>query len=143
LEDVKMSEITTYVGRREVRDATMLGADPDRMTLQDGLGFDRRAAHVVLVDAKPEDVGGPEVRFARKALGLTQAELAELLDVYPTTVAHWEGTTGAIQRTTKLAIAELLEQAMRGPAWPPRAWYESREVPSERVLQVRKTGTDG
>lgn len=40
----------------------------------------------------------------RIALGLTQAQLAEILDVKPNTVARWERGLLAVPRTVELAM---------------------------------------
>lgn len=66
---------------------------------------ERRAALVVLSDiAAPS---GKVLRFARKALGLRQVDLARALDTNPETVSRWEADEH-IGRQTSLAVAHLL-----------------------------------
>jgi transcriptional regulator with XRE-family HTH domain len=45
-----------------------------------------------------------ELREKRIALGLTQAQLAEILDVKPNTVARWERGLLLVPRTVELAM---------------------------------------
>lgn len=49
-------------------------------------------------------MGGEELKEKRTALGLTQAQLAEILDVKPNTVARWERGLLAVPRTVELAM---------------------------------------
>jgi transcriptional regulator with XRE-family HTH domain len=50
---------------------------------------------------------GEELKEKRIALGLTQAQLAEILDVKPNTVARWERGLLAVPRTVELAMATV------------------------------------
>ena len=50
------------------------------------------------------------LRFARRAMGLRQKELAELLEVTESTVSKWENGEEPFRRTTQLAIAAIVEQ---------------------------------
>ena len=47
---------------------------------------------------------GDELKEKRLALGLTQAQLAEILDVKPNTVARWERGLLVVPRTVELAM---------------------------------------
>ena len=47
---------------------------------------------------------GEKLREKRIALGLTQSQLAEILDVKPNTVARWERGLLAVPRTVELAM---------------------------------------
>lgn len=47
---------------------------------------------------------GDELKERRTALGLTQAQLAEILDVKPNTVARWERGLLTVPRTVELAM---------------------------------------
>ncbi len=109
---------TTKVGRFTVTDGG-LGA-PTR-TLKDGTQvlsyeqvaeFERRAAITVLRDI--ELVQGEEFRFARKALDMSQPELAEYLGVAEETVSRWENGRETIKRTVQLALLGLLEVVNHG-----------------------------
>jgi transcriptional regulator with XRE-family HTH domain len=77
------------------------------------------------------EIGGAEFKFARKALGVTQPELAELLGINAFTVSHYETGDYPITRQTALAMVAVLQQALQGPEWPPKAWFETRKEPSK------------
>lgn len=47
---------------------------------------------------------GDKLREKRIALGLTQTQLAEILDVKPNTVARWERGLLSVPRTVELAM---------------------------------------
>ncbi|MBA2733851.1 MAG: helix-turn-helix domain-containing protein [Acidobacteria bacterium] len=47
------------------------------------------------------------MRDKRIALGLTQAQLADILDVKPNTVARWERGLLAVPRTVELAMETI------------------------------------
>lgn len=47
---------------------------------------------------------GEKLKEKRMALGLTQAQLAEILDVKPNTVARWERGLLSVPRTVVLAM---------------------------------------
>ena len=49
-------------------------------------------------------MSGDELKERRNALGMTQAELAKILDVKPNTVARWENGVLAVPQTVALAI---------------------------------------
>jgi DNA-binding transcriptional regulator YiaG len=120
----------TRVGRFRVRDRS---CNPSR-ALPDGTpllsarqlsALERRAARTVLQQA--ELVTGAELKFARKALGLRQTELAEQLGVAPETVSRWENGTESFKRAVQLAILALLHQIDRRGELPvPRHDRESR-----------------
>lgn len=71
--------------------------------------YERRAAVVVLSEVA--DVGGAEIKFARKALGLTQARLAALLEVAPETVSRWETGAETMSRVSRLALLAVVRDA--------------------------------
>jgi DNA-binding XRE family transcriptional regulator len=99
---------TTKVGRYTVRNRCNM------VTLSDGtpgltyeeLGrLESRAAKIVL--SKVQRVGGQEVRFARKALGLTKAELGDKLGVTQEEVDSWEKDQVVVPRYIQLAVLSL------------------------------------
>lgn len=47
---------------------------------------------------------GEKLKEKRAALGLTQVQLAEILDVKPNTVARWERGLLPVPRTVELAM---------------------------------------
>jgi DNA-binding transcriptional regulator YiaG len=71
------------------------------------------------------ELGGYEVRFLRKAIGLTQQRLADLIGVDRVTVARWEthdlekslgGMTSIALRTVLVSAQVEGGQSMRVPA---------------------------
>jgi DNA-binding transcriptional regulator YiaG len=91
--------------------------------------YERRASVVVLSEAA--EIGGAEIKFARKALGLTQARLAALLEVAPETVSRWETGAEAMSRVSRLALLAVV----RDPQSLARLAEEAPARPAE-VLQV-------
>jgi transcriptional regulator with XRE-family HTH domain len=59
-------------------------------------------------------VSGAELKFARKALGLRQTELAEYLGVEPETISRWENNRDPFKRRDQLAVLALLEHVAGG-----------------------------
>jgi DNA-binding transcriptional regulator YiaG len=100
----------TRVGRYRVEDDSQALPTCENghveLTTDDLAEYERRAAVVVLSEAA--DIGGAEVRFARKALGLTQARLATLLDVAPETVSRWETGSEVMSRVSRLALLAVV-----------------------------------
>ena len=139
-----MSEIITKVGRYKVRDGSApVSADGDtiEMTIAEALAYDRAAAHIVFSDA--EEVGSAELKFARKALGLRQTELAEKLGFSEAHLSKLETGHHPIQKQTRLAVLALLKQALEGPAWPPTAWVAMEPQSRPSCLKIplkRKIG---
>ncbi|MEY4551325.1 MAG: Antitoxin component of bacterial toxin-antitoxin system, MqsA [Pseudomonadota bacterium] len=108
-------EHTTRVGRYTVLDtghATEKLFDGSPAITSEELGrLERRAALTVLSEV--DAIDGRELKFARKALGLTQAELAQHLGVAMETVCRWETGKEEFKRQTQLAVLRLLEQVER------------------------------
>lgn len=108
-------EHTTRVGRYNVIDTanaieTLSDGSPG-ITSEELARLERRAAITVL--ATVEELTGSELKFARKALDLSQAELARQLGVTTETVCRWETGKEAFKRQTTLAVLQLLEDVAR------------------------------
>jgi DNA-binding transcriptional regulator YiaG len=67
----------------------------------------------IAVFQQVESIEGGELRFARKAIGLKQPELAALLDVATETVSRWETGADPIRRQTQLAVLLFLEHTLQ------------------------------
>jgi DNA-binding transcriptional regulator YiaG len=131
----------TTVGPLKVRDKTVALPQCDRCDVVDvpmdiAAGLERRAARTVLLDAPKAD--GATVRFARKALGLRQADLGRLLGVNDQAVSRWENGHENVTRTTQLAIAHLLVIAETHGMQAIRELLEYEpEEPPPSLLEVR------
>ena len=114
-------EHTTRVGRFTDIDTgrateTLSDGSPG-ITSEELSRLERRAAITVLSEV--EDIEGTELKFARKAMGLTQSELARTLGVTMETVCRWETGKEDFKRQTRLAVLRLLEELER-TGEPPR-----------------------
>jgi DNA-binding transcriptional regulator YiaG len=85
-------------------------------------------------------LSGDEARFVRKALGLSQASLAERLGVHRVTVVRWESGDVPLDGPTSVAIRALA--AIARIARPLRAGEKDRLRQSfERPLGARAPAT--
>jgi putative zinc finger/helix-turn-helix YgiT family protein len=106
----------TRVGRRVVTDGTAMvpqckNCGTVDLAEEQVSVYERRAARVVLLEAS--QVGGPEIRFARKALGLRQADLAAALGCNAQQISRYENDDTA-EMWLRLAIVALLDRVDRG-----------------------------
>lgn len=130
---------TTKIGRWTVKDGGTVPArvmkDGTKLLSAEQLGkLEIRAAITVL--AEVELVSGAELKFARKALGLKQTDLAEYLGVGPETVSRWETDAETFKRPVQLAVLRMLEEFQRTggiarPVRTPRA--------TDRVLRAARS----
>ena len=108
-------EHLTQVGRFTVVDtgnATQTLSDGSNgITSQELARLERRAAITVLSEV--HEIEGVELKFARKALDLSQPELAQLLGVTTETVCRWETGKEPFKRQTQLAVLRLVEDVER------------------------------
>lgn len=105
----------TRVGRRLVTDRSGMASQCEKcgtidLDEQQVAGYELRAARVVLLEAS--QVGGPEIRFARKALGLRQADLAAALGCNPQQLSRYENDD-TVEMWLRLAIVALLDRVER------------------------------
>lgn len=103
----------TRVGRYKVEDSSLhvprCVHGHTELSLVELASYEQRAAVIVLSEVV--DVGGAEIRFARKSLGLTQARLAALLDVAPETISRWETGSESMSRVSRLALLAVVRSA--------------------------------
>jgi len=102
-EDVGKWRVTDGTGR--VWQCSKCG-EPE-LSLRMLAGYQRRAAAIVLREANPID--GSVTRYARKALGLRQTDLAGLLGYAPETLSRWETGDAEMPRTAQLALIAILD----------------------------------
>jgi DNA-binding transcriptional regulator YiaG len=107
-----MGKRITKIGRYRVEDGTRLYNPEEELTLRELAGYQRRAVRTVLHSVRGVE---PEVlRFARKAIRLTQAELASILGVAAETVSRWETGEDRPKMHVQLALAYLLDCVENG-----------------------------
>jgi len=94
------------------------------VTLEQAQRYEQRAAATVLAEtAKPS---GALLRYARRALDLTQVKLSAELGYSAEHVSRMESGAMPIQPAVRLALVALLDAAARGVQYTPR-----EDVPSE------------
>ncbi|MEA3045170.1 MAG: hypothetical protein QOJ53_2400 [Sphingomonadales bacterium] len=88
--------------------------------------------------ARKRDLSGPEVRFLRKRLELSQAELAGCLQTSEQTVSLWERGKVRIPGSESMLLRVLYLERMRRE---PSAWHlaESANVRAPERLVFRQT----
>lgn len=74
-------------------------------------GYQRRAAAIALREVK--EVDGSLMKYARKALGLTQTELGVAIDCPGETVSRYEADEMPVPTQVRLAVARLLLEVGR------------------------------
>jgi DNA-binding transcriptional regulator YiaG len=113
------------------------------LTTEQLAGFERRAAARVLYDGR--HANGTTVRYARKALGLKQTELAALLGYDGAWVSRVENGAMEIPQVAALALVALLDEAERDPDAMKRklelVTSEDNGEPSIRNFEVRRART--
>jgi len=57
---------------------------------------------------------GGILRFARKALGMRASDVADILDVTPETISHWENDRRTIDRKAFVIVRDLIRDRLRG-----------------------------
>ena len=104
-------ELVTDVGEVTVVDRTLgrpvcTQCGAYTIPADEGEAFEIRAAAKVLWHT--ERISGEMLRFARRALGMTQAELGQELGVTLETVSRWEREERAMEPWVRLAIFALV-----------------------------------
>lgn len=91
-----------------VRDVPALVCPKCKNIILDGALLDSLHEQLLLdVLSNGHVLGGEEVRFIRKALGLSQAALADRLGVHRVSVARWESGEAPLDGPTSVAIRAL------------------------------------
>jgi DNA-binding transcriptional regulator YiaG len=103
---------TEQVGKVKVTDGTALKPYCEKcggpnLTLDELAGYERRAAALVLRDGRHVD--GAVLKYARKALGLKQTNLAAILQCQPETLSRWETGALVMRRAEQLELVALLD----------------------------------
>jgi DNA-binding transcriptional regulator YiaG len=121
------------VGKVKVRDTTAFALVCDEcgdydLAANDLAAYQRRAAAIVLRDGR--FVKGAVVRYARKALGLRQVDLAVLLHKSAENISRWETGDIEIPRAEQLAVMACLDAAERGI--DVHEWVATERLPNRR-----------
>lgn len=74
---------------------------------------EQEAAVQVLMNLQ-ETVSGRAIRFARKSLGLRQADFAELFGLRMETISRWENQEN-VEHVPRLAVAAMVQLHSAGP----------------------------
>ena len=102
------------------------------LTLEQLAGYQRRAAAIVLRDAK--EVDGAVVKYARRALGMKQADLAEQIGCRAETLSRWETGDQTMPRAEQLAIVAVLDAV--GVAGSLEAYLEQESGRPSKTFDV-------
>lgn len=114
----RVYEHTEKVGRWTTTDGTALveqcgSCSAPRLSLEQLTEYQLSAVKTVLCEGHAE---GAVIRYARKALGLTQKELGLILDYQHETVSKWENDKDKMQRSAIQALIGILCRALNGEA---------------------------
>lgn len=128
----RIYEHNQMVGRWKVADRSGMAPQCNeckepQLTLDDLEGYQLRAVKTAMCDGHVE---GEVIRYARKALGLTQKELAAILGYAHETVSRWENNKEELPRSASQALIGILMRAIDGE--DPQDILESVEHPSTR-----------
>ncbi len=110
--------IVTEVGGHTVKDESLRGLICDAcgsytLEAEQMQKAELRAAITFLRDLK--SINGEILRFARKALGLTQAELGKRLHREPETISRWENNARPMEDWVQLSMAALVTERLLPP----------------------------
>jgi ribosome-binding protein aMBF1 (putative translation factor) len=107
------------VGYHTVTDATTCSwqcpCGEIELTIDALAGYQRRAAAVALREVK--EVDGAVMKYARKALGLKQTELAAAIDCAGETVSRYETGDLPVPKQVRLAVVALLDGVDLAEGW--------------------------
>jgi DNA-binding transcriptional regulator YiaG len=118
---------TEKVGRWTVTDASSMAwqcrnCGTPQLSLDDLQNYQLRAVKTALCQEKTE---GGVLKYARKALGLTQKELGVVIDYKHETVSRWENDKETMPRAASVALVGVLCRVIDG------------ELPEDMVEAVR------
>jgi putative zinc finger/helix-turn-helix YgiT family protein len=113
-----------------VRNLAALVCPKCKHVVLDGALLDSLHEHLLLdILSNGHVLGGEEVRFIRKALGLSQAALADRLGVHRVSVARWESGEVPADGPTSVAIRALAAiQLVSRPAKTKETTKETQRI---------------
>src|SRR5579883_809135 len=126
------------VGKYKVKDATAFAlrcvnekCGEVELSLAELAGYQRRAAAVVLREA-PE-VDGAVMKYARRALGMKQVDLAACIGCQPETLSRYETGT-QVPRAVQLAVVAVLDGVEQ--AGGIEVYLEDKDGRASRTFEV-------
>lgn len=131
---------TQKIGRYTVKDGSMLADTCPKcgevlITGRELTDYQLRAAALVLLESK--EIGGAEIKAIRKSMGLTQAELGELLGRDVATLSRQENDAQPMSRADQLAMLALIH-AIQGFGGDAETFIEhERSRTSKKMLEIR------
>jgi transcriptional regulator with XRE-family HTH domain len=104
-----------------------------------------RSLHRAIAEAiveLPVGLGGPEIRFLRTELGLTQAELGNLLHKEALTISRWERGETPVDPNAETVLRALAIQRLKLNAMPTIDRLSKLSVPSAKPVEIKIDGSD-
>lgn len=83
----------------------------------------------------PKKLTGNEIRFLRKALGLSQKEFAERMEIDPATASRWEGNGQALGGFAEKVLRYLVCNTLSEKA--PGVDYDPKRIADLKILIAR------
>ncbi|MFJ6323835.1 MULTISPECIES: helix-turn-helix domain-containing protein [unclassified Rhizobium] len=92
----------------------------------------------------PKGISGDELRFLRTEMGLTQAEMAQLVHRDKQSIGRWERAEVEIDSTAEAIVRRLAIETLGLPADLGMAELSRRSVPTaeSQRIQIAKTESD-
>ena len=125
------------VGQYAVTDSTGVvrvceDCDDVPLTLEVLASYQRRAAALVLREAKAID--GRVIKYARKALGLKQTELAEEIGCAAETLSRYETDSKDLPKAERLAIVAILDGVEQAGSFD--AYRDQKSARTSKTFEV-------
>ena len=117
------------------------------VSIPDHEGLARAAA--IARALNPARLAGPEVKFLRRVLDMTQTEFADAMELAPESVSRWEndarGVGGACEKLVRHNVCARVYKEALGSAYDPAViahmhfvtLEEGKTVPPMRMVRVR------
>ncbi|MEC7521653.1 MAG: type II TA system antitoxin MqsA family protein [Myxococcota bacterium] len=144
---LRIPEHRITIGGVDVKDRTATALVCDAcgealITAAQRTRYELRAVALILRDGRK--VSPSVLRAARRALGLKQSELAQLLETTDSTISRWENGKEPARRPVQMALAHLASDVERGVLDLEAALELARtsQPPEPPCLEVVKPGPE-